>query len=208
MQVVGVLADAKFDGAREPPRPSIYLYDPKYPAYAMIRIRPDAVPQTLSFIDREWHIFAPTKAIRRFFLDDNFGKLYQADERQGEMFGVFVLFAILIACLGLFGLATFTAGRRTREIGIRKVFGARTRDLIFLLLWQFSVPVLIANAIAWPVAWYYLHGWLQGFAYHVPLSPLYFVGAGAAAMLIAWATVFTHARRVASANPINALRYE
>jgi putative ABC transport system permease protein len=208
MQIVGVLADAKFDGAREPPRPSVYLYDPKYPAYALIRIRPDAVPQTVAFVDREWHGFAPTRAIRRFFLDDNFGKLYQADERQGEMFGVFVLFAIFIACLGLFGLAAFTAGRRTREIGIRKVFGARTRDLIFLLLWQFSIPVLIANAIAWPVAWYYLHGWLQGFAYHVTLSPLYFLGAGSAAMLIAWVTVFTHARKVASANPIYALRTE
>jgi len=208
LQIVGVLADAKFDGAREPTRPSVYFYDPKYPAYALVHIRPDAVPETLSFIDREWHTFASTRAIQRFFLDDNFGKLYQADERQGEMFGVFVLFAIFIACLGLFGLAAFTAGRRTREIGIRKVFGARTRDLIFLLLWQFSIPVLIANAIAWPVAWYYLHGWLQGFAYHVPLSPLYFLGAGAVAMIIAWVTVFTHARKVASANPIHALRYE
>jgi putative ABC transport system permease protein len=174
----------------------------------MIRIRPDAVPQTLSFIDREWHIFAPTKAVRRFFLDDNFGKLYQADERQGEMFGVFVLFAILIACLGLFGLAAFTAGRRTREIGIRKVFGARTSDVVFLLLWQFSIPVLIANAIAWPLAWYYLHGWLQTFAYRIPLSPLYFLAAGLVALLIAWATIFAHAHRVARANPINALRYE
>ena len=72
MQIVGVLADAKFDGAREPPRPSIYIYDPKYQAYALIRIRADAVPETLSFIDRDWHIFAPTKAIRRFFLDDRF----------------------------------------------------------------------------------------------------------------------------------------
>ena len=174
----------------------------------MIRIRPDAIPQTVAFVDRAWHDFAPTKAVWRFFLDDNFGELYQADERQGEMFGVFVIVAIFIACLGLFGLAAFTVGRRTREIGIRKVFGARTRDLIFLLLWQFSIPVLVANAIAWPVAWYYLHGWLQGFAYHVPLSPLYFIGAGGAAMLIAWVTVFTHARRVAGANPIHALRYE
>ena len=116
--------------------------------------------------------------------------------------------AIFIACLGLFGLAAFTASRRTKEIGIRKVFGARTRDVVFLLLWQFSIPVLVANAIAWPLAWYYLHGWLQGFAYHITLSPLYFLGAGAIAMIIAWATVFTHARRVADANPINALRYE
>src|SRR5258708_39853547 len=119
-----------------------------------------------------------------------------------------VLVAIFIACLGLFGLAAFTVGRRTREIGIRKVFGARTRDLVFLLLWQFSIPVLIANLIAWPLAWYYLHDWLQGFAYRITLSPLYFLGAGATALVIAWATVFVHARRVADANPIHALRYE
>src|SRR6185295_14555324 len=137
----------------------------------------------------------------RYFLDDNFGKLYRADERQGTMFGVFVIVAIFIACLGLFGLAAFTVGRRTREIGIRKVFGARTRDLVFLLLWQFSIPVMIANIIAWPIAWYYLHDWLQGFAYRITLSPLFFLGAGVAALAIAWATVFVHALRVARANP-------
>jgi putative ABC transport system permease protein len=108
----------------------------------------------------------------------------------------------------LFGLAAFTASRRTREIGIRKAFGARTRDLVFLLLWQFSIPVLIANAVAWPVAWYYLHDWLQGFAYRINLSPFYFLAAGFTALLIAWATIFAHALRVARANPIHALRYE
>jgi putative ABC transport system permease protein len=208
LNIVGVLADAKFDGAREPAGGSIYFYDPKAPAQVMIRVRPDAMPQTVAFVDREWHAFAPTKAVWRYFLDDNFGKLYQADERQGDLFGVFVIVAIFISCLGLFGLAAFTAGRRTREIGIRKTFGARTSDLVFLLLWQFSIPVLVANLIAWPVAWYYLHGWLQGFAYRIPLSPLYFIGAGAAAMLIAWVTVFVHAWRVANANPVHALRYE
>jgi putative ABC transport system permease protein len=208
LNIVGVLADAKFGGAREPTKASVYFYDPKFAAAAMIRIRPDAIPQTLSFIDRAWHSFAPTKAMQRYFLDDNFGKLYRADERQGKMFAIFVAVAIFISCLGLFGIAALTAGRRTKEIGIRKVFGARTRDVVLLLLWQFSIPVLIANAIAWPVAWYYLHGWLQGFAYRIPLSPLYFLGAGLVAFLIAWATVFSHARRVASANPIRTLRYE
>jgi len=208
LTIVGVLADAKFDGARELAGGSIYFYDPKAPAQLMMRIRPDAVPQTAAFVDREWHAFAPTKAVWRYFLDDNFGKLYQADERQGDLFGIFVIVAIFISCLGLFGLAAFTAGRRTREIGIRKAFGARTRDVTLLLLWQFSIPVLIANAVAWPVAWYYLHNWLQGFTYHVTLSPLYFLGAGAVALAIAWATVFIHALRVARANPIRALRYE
>ena len=124
------------------------------------------------------------------------------------MFGIFVGIAIFIACLGLFGLAAFTAGRRTKEIGIRKVFGARTRDVVFLLLWQFSIPVLIANLIAWPLAWYYLHGWLQGFAYRITLSPLYFAGAGLAALLIAWATDLQPcpARRPRQSHPRLALR--
>jgi putative ABC transport system permease protein len=110
--------------------------------------------------------------------------------------------------LGLFGLAAFTAGRRTKEIGLRKVVGARTRDVMLLLMWQFSIPVLIANLIAWPLAWYYLHGWLQGFAYRIPLGAGYFLGAGAVALVIAWITVATHAVRVAGARPIAALRYE
>jgi putative ABC transport system permease protein len=208
VRIMGVLADAKVKGAREPIDEETYPYVPDYPMQIAVRLRPGAIPQTVSFIDRTWRAFAPAIAIKRGFLDDSFDRLYQVDERQGEMFGGFVMVAIFIACLGLFGLAAFTASRRTKEIGIRKVFGARTRDVVFLLLWQFSIPVLIANVIAWPLAWYYLHGWLQSFAYHITLSPLYFLGAGATAMTIAWATVFTHARRVADANPINALRYE
>jgi putative ABC transport system permease protein len=208
VHIVGVVANVKFVGAQEPPRATMYVYDPRHSGSLLIRLRPGMEPQTLSFIDRAWNDFAPTKAMDRWFLDDHLDRLYRGDERQGRMFGVFVAIAIFISCLGLFGLAAFTAGRRTREIGIRKAFGARTRDLVFLLLWQFSIPVLIANAIAWPVAWYYLHNWLRGFAYHIPLSPLYFVGSGAGAMLVAWATVFTHARKVASANPVHALRYE
>jgi putative ABC transport system permease protein len=208
VRIVGVLADTKTNGAREPVVPMAYPYIAEYPMGIAVRLRPDMVPQTVDFIDRTWRAFSPMIAIQRGFMDDRFGKFYQADERQGTMFGAFVIIAIFIACLGLFGLAAFTAGRRTKEIGIRKVFGARTRDLVFLLLWQFSIPVVVANAIAWPLAWYYLHGWLQGFAYHITLSPLYFLGAGTAAMTIAWATVFTHARRVAAANPIHALRYE
>jgi len=209
VHIVGVIANVKFYGAREPATATFYVYDPKATfASVLIRLRPGTIPQTLSFIDRAWHDFAPTKAINRWFLGDAVGRQYRADERQGDLFGVFVAIAIFISCLGLFGLAAFTAGRRTREIGIRKVFGARTRDLVFLLLWQFSVPVLIANLIAWPVAWYYLHGWLQSFAYRIPLSPVYFAAAGLTALLIAWATILAHAVRVARANPIRALRYE
>jgi len=208
VNVVGVLADAKFGGARDPVRPTTYVYDPKSPAEVSVRLRPDIIPQTLKSIDKAWHTFAPNSAVPRHFLDDSFGELYQQDERQGQMFGMFVGIAIFIACMGLFGLAAFTAGRRTKEIGIRKVFGGKTRDVVLLLLWQFSVPALVANLIAWPLAWYYLRGWLDDFAYRISLSPGYFLAACAVALLIAWVTVLAHAIRVARATPIGALRYE
>ena len=134
--------------------------------------------------------------------------MFAADRYQGAVFGIFVGIAIFIACLGLFGVAAFSSERRTKEIGVRKVFGARTRDIVRLLLWQFSIPVVIANVIAWPVAWYYLHHWLEGYAYRIALNPLYFVGVGLAALLIAWFTIIGHAIRVARSNPVHALRYE
>jgi putative ABC transport system permease protein len=206
--VAGVVDDIKMDGPKQPVAATIYRYELNGASFVSVRVRPEHLSDTLTFIDRTWRAFAPTVAIQRSFLSDNFARQFQADERQGTIFSLFVTIAVFIACLGLFGLAAFTAERRIREIGIRKVFGARTRDLVFLLLWQFSIPVLIANLIAWPVAWYYLHDWLQGFAYRIALSPLYFLGAGAVALAIAWATVFVHALRVARANPIHALRYE
>jgi putative ABC transport system permease protein len=208
VHIAGVLADAKFVGAREPPKATYYAYDPKAAAQLSLRLRPDMIPQTLAFIDKSWQAFAPIAAVNRHFLDDSFDQLYSDEQRQGRMFGMFVGIAIFIACLGLFGLAAFTAGRRTKEIGIRKVFGARTRDVVLLLLAQFSIPVLVSNLIAWPLAGYYLHGWLQGFAYRISLSPLYFLGAAAVALIIAWITVWAHAIRVARSRPIGALRYE
>jgi len=206
--IVGVLSDIDMDGPKLPPKGTLYRFVPANSSTFSVRVRPDQLNQALSYIDQTWKTFAPTIAIRRQFLNDTFDKEFKADERQGSIFVIFVGITVFIACLGLFGLAAFTAGRRTKEIGIRKTFGASTGDIIWMLLSQFSVPVLIANAIAWPIAWFYLHDWLQGFAYRITLSPLYFLGAGTVALIIAWATVFAHALRVANANPINALRYE
>jgi putative ABC transport system permease protein len=207
-RIVGVVGDANYDGLYTAVPPVIYFYDPDVFWRISVRTRPGETKAAIAAIDKTWHRFAPTAAISRRFQDDSFDKLFIDDEKQGTIFAMFVGIAIFIACLGLFGLAAFTAERRTHEIGIRKALGARTRDIVGLLLWQFSVPVLIANLIAWPIAWFYLHHWLEGYAAHISLSPLYFLSAGAAAMLIAWATIFTHARRVAGANPIHALRYE
>jgi putative ABC transport system permease protein len=206
--IVGVVDDTRIDGARSAIRPLVYLYDIGVSDVVSVRIAAGETPQAVDFIDRTWRRFAPNIAVQRRFLDQDFEQLYRDDARQGQIFAVFVAIAIVIACLGLFGLAAFSASRRTREIGIRKVFGAHTRDVTLLLLWQFSMPVLLANLIAWPLAWYYLHGWLQGFADRISLNPLYFLAAGLGALLIAWVTVLAHALRVARANPIYALRTE
>jgi len=208
VRIVGVLADTKVDGAREMVKPTAYMYDPHSPLQLAVRLKAGAIPETLAFIDRTWRAFQPSVAIQRHFLNEKYDTLYSDDAREGAMFGIFVVIAIAIACLGLFGLAAFTTERRTKEIGLRKVFGARDREVILLLLWRFSIPVLVANLIAWPIAWYYLSHWLQGFAYRIALDPLYFAGVGVAALLIAWATVLAHVSHIARANPIKALRYE
>jgi putative ABC transport system permease protein len=206
--IVGVVADTKIHGLSELIPPTMYWDHPAWADQISVRVAGQRLPETLAFIDKTWHRFAPNSAMERHFLDDDFEKQFLADERQGDIFGLFVAVTIFIACLGLFGLAAFSTQRRTKEIGLRKTFGARTRDIILLLLWQFSIPVLVANLIAWPVAYYYLSYWLEGYAYRISLSPLYFLAAGAAALVIAWATVIVHAANVARANPIHALRYE
>jgi len=208
LHIVGVLRDAGFKGARKRVQPTMYINDRKYSNVVSVRLTGRDVQNVIAFVDSTWHRMMPSAAISRTFLDDSFADLYRADVKQGEMFAIFVAIAIAISALGLFGLAAFSAERRTQEIGIRKVFGARTRNVVFLLLWQFSLPVVLANLLAWPLAWYYLQDWLRGFDYRITLSPLYFAAAGLAALLIAWVTVVSHALRVARANPIHALRYE
>jgi putative ABC transport system permease protein len=205
---VGVVDDFKIDGAKVPVGPTAYLYVPSDVTDFSIKVRAANLPATLAFIDRTWHSLAPSVAIRRHFLDRDFEDDFLAEQQQGKIFALFVGIAILIAALGLFGLAAFSTERRTKEIGLRKTFGAKTKDIILMLLWQFSIPVLVANLIAWPVAYYYLHHWLEGYAYRISLNPLYFLGAGTAALVIAWATVIVHAAHVARANPVRALRYE
>jgi putative ABC transport system permease protein len=209
--IVGVLNDAKLQGMSEAVQPTVYYFDKAYPnAMRMlsIRIHREGATNTLAFIDRTWSSFAPGAAINRYYLSDAFESLFEPAEKQGVMLGSFVAIAIFIACLGLFGLAVFTAARRTKEIGIRKVSGARTGDIVQLMLWQISVPVLIANFVAWPIAYAYLRHWLDGFAYRIPLSPVYFLTAAVAALILAWATVFGNTLRLARTNLVHTLRHE
>lgn len=208
LNVVGVLEDVAIGGVSGLPEPSVYLPDRGEARFLSVRVRAAELPQALRFIDGVWHSQVPAVALDRYFLTDAFNEQFAADEREGAIFAIFVAVAVLIGCLGLFGLAVFTAERRTKEIGIRKVSGARTADIVGLMLWRISIPVLAANLIAWPIAYYYLRQWLEHYAYRISLNPTYFVGAGAVALLIAWATVYANTLRLARTNPVHALRYE
>ena len=141
-------------------------------------------------------------------VEDAMARMYDSDAARGRLFALSSLLAIIIGCLGLFGLAAFLAARRTREIALRKLFGARVPDVVRLLVWQFSRPVLFANLLAWPIAWWVMRDWLDGFDDRIPLSPIYFLGGGVLALLVAIGTVASQAIRVARTRPIDALRYE
>ena len=146
-------------------------------------------------VERAWKQITPDVPFNAEFSEDIIAELYEAEDARAKIFAAFALLAVIIGCLGLFGLAAFTAERRTKEIGIRKVLGARTRDIVRLLVWQFSRPVIIANIIAWPVAWWLMRDWLNGFDARIALAPVPFLIAGVLALLIAIVTVGGHAIR-------------
>jgi putative ABC transport system permease protein len=205
--IVGVVENSRFRSLREKFEAQIF-YDRGIYSDLMVRYDakdPEAVRHAVGEV---WKRLAPAVPYEGEYADQRLAELYETDRARGQIFAAFALLAIVIACLGLFGLAAFTAERRTKEIGIRKVFGARVRDIVQLLAWQFSKPVVIANLIAWPVAWWVMRDWLNGFDARIDLGPGPFLLAGLLALVIAIGTIAGHAVKVARANPIHALRYE
>ena len=207
INIIGVVHDARFRSVRTPLEPIMFQNVNKGTGTLIIRYTGDPAPVRAA-VERQWKQITNEIPFSVDYSEDIIAKLYKAEDARAKIFAAFSLLAVVIGCLGLFGLASFTAERRTKEIGIRKVLGARTRDIVRLLVWQFSQPIIIANVIAWPVAWWLMRDWLNGFDQRIPLTPIPFVIAGAIALGIAVATVVGHAVKVARANPIHALRYE
>ena len=207
INVIGVVGDSRFRSVRTPIDPIMFQSVKKGPAWMIIRYRGDPASVEAA-VERQWKQITNDVPFEAKFSEDIIRELYKAEDARAQIFAAFSLLAVIIGCLGLFGLAAFTAERRTKEIGIRKVLGARTRDIVRLLVWQFSRPVIIANIIAWPVAWWLMRDWLNTFDQRIALTPVPFLIAAAVALGIAIATVVGHAVRVARANPIHALRYE
>jgi putative ABC transport system permease protein len=208
--VVGVVEDMHFRSVHNEISPMLFYFGDHQDDfwYFLLHVQSSGLPATLQAIDDAWKRLLPDVPVRRSFVDEEFAKLYAAEEERMKMFASLSVFAVFVACLGLFGLASYSAERRTREIGIRKVLGASVGDIVRLLLWQFSRPVLLANVIAWPAAWYVSRSWLENFSYRIDLTPLPFAVAGAAALLVAAATVTLHARRISLTSPVRALRNE
>lgn len=205
-EIIGVSPDLARDTRREV-WPQILYVDPISSDVLSVRLIGSKIPEALTAIDTAWSQIMHTSVSRRF-LSQTLQDMYADIMLQGRVMSLGAALAGVIGALGLFGLAIFTAERRTKEIGLRKVMGATRLDILSFLGWQFARPVLWANVIAWPIAYLVMHRWLEGFAYHIQLGPLTFLAAGALALVIALTTVAGHALIVARAKPVDALRYE
>jgi putative ABC transport system permease protein len=176
--------------------------------FVTVRLAPGDHAAALSYIGEVWKKYTGNEGFSCNFLDENLQRLYAADKRTNEIAGVFSILAIFVACLGLLGLAAFVIEQKTKEIGIRKVLGASVPEIVILLSKEFVKWVLVANLIAWPIAYYVMEKWLLNFAYRMDIGIGIFMLSGLLALFIALLTVSSHAIKAATANPVESLRYE
>lgn len=206
-QIVGVFKDAHFNSLREPVKPVI-LGMRQERRYIPVRFQPGRTADVLGSLESLWTRFEPNYPFRYFFLDADYARYYRQETRLGEIMGYFTLLAIIISCLGLFGLASYVTTQRRKEIGVRKVLGASVSGIVLLLSKDFTKLVLIACIAAFPIAYFAMRSWLHSFAYSVDIGWLVFAAAGLAALLIAWLTVGYQSIKAAVADPVRSLRYE
>lgn len=209
-KLIGVFNDFHFESMHQKIVPLVLLVPRNQNNYGNIslKISGNNIPAALTHIEKTWRKFLPEVPYQYTFLDENFNRLYQAEQRQGTLFTVFACIAIFIACLGLFGLSAFAITQRIKEIGIRKVLGADVSTIVTLLSKDFLKLVAIAAVIAFPVAWYAMNNWLQDFAYRISIPVWIFLVAGILAALVALATISFQAIKAALANPVKSLRTE
>jgi putative ABC transport system permease protein len=173
-----------------------------------VKVKAAGLNNTIRFINNLWNRFSPGYPLEYKFLDESFNQMYKSEDKLSVLLSIFTTMAIVVGCIGLFGLAAFTAEQRTKEIGIRKVLGATVAGILAMLSKSFLRPVLIATLIAFPIAWWAMNKWLEDFPYRVTISWWIFIAAGLTALLIALVTVSFQAIKVAVANPVKSLRAE
>lgn len=208
LRVAGVVEDFHQQSLHDAYEPLILRLRADVRGYTSVAISPDNIAATISTVQRNWNTFFPSNPFEYFFLDEHFDEQYKADQRFGKVFGVFTTLAILVACLGLFGLASFTIVQRTKEISIRKILGASVSEIVRLLYREFAVLIVIAFAVATPVAWFSVTQWLKGYAFRTTLHWWLFAIPFVLVLLIAFLTVSFQSIRAALVNPAHSLRSE
>jgi putative ABC transport system permease protein len=209
-EVIGVIKDFNYASLHERVKPLVLLLDPSYAAirYLYVKLAPGNFSEALALLQNNWREIAPSQPFDYYFLDADFDQRYRAEERWAHIVAYAMLFAIAIACIGLFGLSALTVAKRTKEIGIRKVLGASIFSVVRLLTKEFVLLIALANLLAWPVAYFAMQQWLQDFAYRINVSLWPFILSGIFALGAALLTVSFQAVKAALANPVEALRYE
>jgi len=207
-RIIGVVKDFHYRPLRFPIQPLVLHVRPLVFHYVFARIDATDVTGSLAVLESQWRRVMPDRPFEYFFLDDEFARMYRVEDSLGKAFGYFALIAIVVACLGLLGLAAYTAQKRTKEIGIRKVLGASPPSIVVLLSTEVTWLVLIAAVLAIPLAYGIMSRWLEDFAFRIILTPWYFLPGALAALLIAWLTVASQAWKAAAARPVDTLRYE
>ena len=209
-KIIGIVKNFHTSSLHNEIGPAIFTLSQRHGShsYIFVKIRPNDIPGTIAFLEKKAAEFAPNNLFEYSFLDDEFNRQYVNDQRRGDIYKYFTFLAIFISCLGLFGMASFTAEQRTKEIGIRKVLGASITNIIFLISKDFLVLLFVSNVIAWPIAYYLMDKLLNNYAYRTSIAAWVFIASGMMAVCIALLTVCMKIVRVAHSNPVDSLRYE
>lgn len=206
--VIGVIKDFHFQSLHQELEPLALCVYPELFEYLAVRVRPENISQTLNFMQNKWQNLVPSQVFQFSFLDEDYDNLYRAETRLGKIFSAVTFFALIIACLGLFGLTALITELRTKEIAVRKVLGASAAGITVMLSREFLKLILIANSIAWPAAWLAMNKWLDNFPYRIGLGIWIFFASGILVLTIAWVAVISQSVKAAAKNPIDLLRYE
>jgi ABC-type antimicrobial peptide transport system permease subunit len=207
-EIIGLVKDFNFQSLRQEVEPLFFRLAPEYTWRAYVRVSNSDIQNTIASIENVYKKFNPMYPFDYEFMDEQYAALYRSEQRIGDLAKYFSIFAILISCLGLFGLSAFTAEQRAKEIGVRKVLGASVQNLVLLLTKDFTKPVLFAIMIAIPVSWWMMDSWLSGFAYQSGLEWWIFAASGILAVVVAWLTVSWQSIKAAWANPVDSLKSE
>ncbi len=207
-EVVGIVEDFHFQSLHESIQPFVLINRPDVVDYISVKVNPENVGETLDFLESTWDSVLTEASFGYYFLDNTFGALYERERQLSNAVLGFTLVAILLACLGLFGLSLFTAESRTKEIGVRKVLGATIWDILRLLASDFTRLIILALVLAFPVSYAVMNNWLSDYAYRIDMSWWFFLIGAVFVIGISWLTISWHSLRAATANPVESLKSE